>query len=213
MKVLTVTFDKLIDGEHGKQAIFSSKNKGPWKPKDIAEGLDLSHLEPGKMYQVSFDDSAYWKVTKVSEATFSARKGGYNNQAYNPLQFVSNCVGSAIQAGIIKEPKDIQSWAEKAWIAVTTIEKPRAESKEESEVESKAESKSSSAPGDGGGPWTCPGCGAQAIRKSKFKNEWYCFPALDGCKAHYGINEPRITIQFDGGGEDELPIDNEKIPF
>jgi len=39
---------------------------------------------------------------------------------------------------------------------------------------------------------TCPECGKPKIIKSKYGPEWYCL----ACKAKFGQDEPRITVQF-----------------
>ena len=39
---------------------------------------------------------------------------------------------------------------------------------------------------------TCPECGKPKIIKSKYGPEWYCL----ACKAKFGQDDPRVTVQF-----------------
>ena len=41
----------------------------------------------------------------------------------------------------------------------------------------------------------CPQCGAENIRKSKNKDEWYCWAKTGGCGATFAGNDPRIIDQ------------------
>ena len=212
MKTFNLTFDGFADTQYGKKSVWHSKSKPEPKQKSITEGLDLSHLEVGKTYSVTMDESNYWTVVKVEEAGAGGGQRGGFSRAYDPLQFVSNVVGQALAAGVIHSPADIQAWAESAWKTVSSLGQSQAESQTETRADVHPEVTIDPVPPAPGpeGPWTCPSCGKQTIKASKYGG-WFCWPP-NGCKAKFGKDEPRITIQFDEGGPREAQ-DEETIPF
>ena len=206
MSVFTAKFLRLENTEKGTRAIFWSKSKEKEWEAAIEKGLDLSGLQANSYYTVAVENFIL-KSIKEPEHKKSGGNGGYG-KPYDPLQFVSNCVGSAIQAGAIKGPEDIDAWARQAWAAVTTLDKPQPELPAKVDTDSVELGNWESYPA---GPWTCPDCGEQQIRKSKYKAEWYCL----ACKKKHHKDDPLITTQFYEGETSPPPkdMDDEEIPF
>ena len=64
-----------------------------------------------------------WKAAPASNG--HAPPSGVSDDA--EMRFVSNCVGSAITAGTLKEPKDIKAWALAAQKALKALKNPDAD--------------------------------------------------------------------------------------
>jgi hypothetical protein len=45
---------------------------------------------------------------------------------------------------------------------------------------------------------TCPACHKENIRKSKDRDEWYCWRKVGGCGATFALDDPQITSQQTG---------------
>ena len=217
MKTLTVTYERTVDTEHGKKLVFSSKAKGEWAPKSIGDGVDISALQPKTLYSITFDDDHYWTVTKITAYAGSPAGGGFaggrkpwSGQPYDMRQFVSNCLGQAVQARLIEKPEDLDSWARYAVQTALFIDKALSgeeEAPKPVQEEQPVQAENSSPDERPAGPLTCPKCGRQTLRPSKFNTGWYC---ASDCKAKFGGTEPRITIQYDKGGPREsLPTAEE----
>lgn len=107
--------------QYGPKVVFSSQ-KGEWKPMDVGQGVDIGPLEPGQQYKVFVDKNERGFMYLARYEKQEARSGGKGfwggGKAYDPLNFVSNVIGQAIQAQLIKDPSQIAAWAKSAW-AVT----------------------------------------------------------------------------------------------
>lgn len=101
---------------YGDKVVFSSA-KGEWKPMDVNKGLDLSNLKKDENYKIVVDrnDKGYMFLVSYEKAEPRQWRGGGGGRAYDPLNFVSNVVGQAIQAQLIKQPSDVAAWAHAAW--------------------------------------------------------------------------------------------------
>lgn len=61
-------------------------------------------------------------VSATTEIPERSGKGNWKSQPYHPETFVSNVVGSAIQAGAITQPSELRGWAAEALKIVKGIQ-------------------------------------------------------------------------------------------
>jgi hypothetical protein len=118
MKELTGKFIRVTQTQWGPKIVFGSFNKPEWSPIDIGPNVDTKSLEAGQTYKIFLDQNekgfSYLARIEKSEPQQRQWKGG-GGRAYDPLNFVSNVVGQAIQAGLIKEASQVRMWAAVAW--------------------------------------------------------------------------------------------------
>ena len=102
LEYLGFQFNQRVNEE---QPAFRKKDGGVWflNPGSV----DFSQFQPGKLY-IEWDN---WTVQKASKEIPQKRGGSWKAQPYHWETFVSNVVGQAIQAGLIKEPGDLAGWA------------------------------------------------------------------------------------------------------
>lgn len=61
-------------------------------------------------------------VSATTEIPERSGKGNWKSQPYHPETFVSNVVASAIQAGLIKQPSDVDMWASQAFSTIKGLQ-------------------------------------------------------------------------------------------
>jgi hypothetical protein len=113
-------FVRVEQTQYGPKVVFASQ-KGEWKPMDIGAGVDVGPLEPGQQYKIFAEknERGYMYLARFEKKEFDSGKKWFGGgKAYDPLNFVSNVIGQAIQAQLIKDPGQIAAWAKAAW-AVT----------------------------------------------------------------------------------------------
>jgi len=91
---------------------FRKKDGGEWA---LAPGsVDFRQFQPGKLFIV-WDNWTVQSATTNIPAGGGSKGGSWKAQPYHKEQFVSNVVGSCIQAGLIKQPADLGQWVAEAW--------------------------------------------------------------------------------------------------
>lgn len=98
-----------------EKAYFMKKDKsGVW---GLGKGnVDWSQFQPRTPLFVEWDNWVAMSATTNIPA--GGGKRGYTPQPYHLETFVSNICGQAIQAGLIKDPKDLPAWAKTAALTI-----------------------------------------------------------------------------------------------
>ena len=83
----------------------------------------------GEWFEITVDENNGWKLTEAKKlpAGGGGRGGNWKSQPYHPETFVSNVVGSAIAAGVIKEPGQLKPWCVEAWKLIKGMQGSKSE--------------------------------------------------------------------------------------
>lgn len=120
-KQWSAEFVRIEQSEYGPRVLFKKKDGSGTYSMTPNQGLDVSTMQPGQRYQIKVGQtqSGYYSLLLSFKAAQSGGGyrggGGGGGYEYDPLQFVSNVVGHAIEAGLIKEPTELGPWATAAW--------------------------------------------------------------------------------------------------
>ena len=115
--VLTYTGMKYDAKSQQEKPHFQKKDGGEWALG--AGSINWAQFQPGKLY-VAWDN---WVAQSASKDIPSGGgfKGGYKPPPYHAETFVSNVVGQAIAAGLIKTPSDLPEWAKTATLTIKKV--------------------------------------------------------------------------------------------
>lgn len=111
----------------------NEKGKGVKKYNATPEALTMAlSMAPSKKTYPSWskDNQGFPVITGFSDTPPPQSGGGskWKSQPYHPETFVSNVVGQAIQAQLIKTPTQIKEWASAAWTTIKGLQEDQRKS-------------------------------------------------------------------------------------
>ena len=121
MKTWKAKYAGMKDTGHGMQHHFYKKDGG----QNGYNGNIQIDASDGDWCEITVDDQNPngWMLTAAKKLPSGGFGGkGFKAQPYHPETFVSNVVGSAIQAGVIKQPSELRGWAAEAFKIVKGIQ-------------------------------------------------------------------------------------------
>lgn len=124
---LTLKFLRVESTNYGPKIVLASKKKPEgFKLTPVAD-LNYGDMKAETWYVCTIDmTQQFWTLKAFKNlpprSSSGARGGSGGGYAYDPLTFVSNCVGQAIAAKLIDEPGKIDEWATAAWNAIRAIQ-------------------------------------------------------------------------------------------